>query len=127
LLSETTSIGNLVHAHFSSELFDIPLETQDNPHGVFTDQEFYEMNAVLFAWVFLDAEPVKSFQLRQAARVANTALSGIVEPLCTAIKSGKLSMHLKGAIHKDQGLGSIYGCKPWEYDLRITDTRQAST
>ena len=64
---------------------------------------------MLFTWVFLDVEPVVSFRLRKAARKATAALTGVIEPLCKAIKYGEPVKDLKDAIHKDHGYMSIYG------------------
>ncbi|KAA8898494.1 putative fatty acid oxygenase PpoA [Sphaerosporella brunnea] len=100
---------NLAHTHFSAAMFAIPLKTEENPHGIFTEQELYKIHAILFAWVFLDADPGKSFQLRQATRQAAEAFKGVVEPICRAIKLGKPILDVIDALHKDHGPMSIYG------------------
>ncbi|KAI5843292.1 cytochrome P450 [Tricharina praecox] len=102
-------IGNLVHARFASELLDLPPKTQESPHGSFTEQEFYQIGAVLFTWAFLDAEPVASFRLRKAARKATAALTGVLEPLCKAIKHGEPVIALKDAIYENHSPLSNYG------------------
>ncbi|KAF8538686.1 fatty acid oxygenase [Trichophaea hybrida] len=81
-------IGNLVQSHFVATLFHIPLKTADNPTG-FTEEELYKMHATLFAWVFLDIDTAKSFELRQNARKAIATLAPAVQAAVEAVKAGK--------------------------------------
>ncbi len=61
-------VGNITHVHFASRVFNLPLKTAGNPKGVYTEQELYTALAVIFAAIFFDFDPVKSFSLRQAAK-----------------------------------------------------------
>ncbi|KAM0326950.1 hypothetical protein ACHAQA_006071 [Verticillium albo-atrum] len=72
-------IGNITHVHFASRVFNLPLKTAANPKGVFTEQELYQLLAVIFVGIFFDLDPVKSFPLRQAAREASQTLGKVIE------------------------------------------------
>lgn len=61
-------VGNLVPVHFASELWGIPLKTEEFPRGVFTEQQLYLVMAAVFTAAFFDVDPTKSFPLRQQAR-----------------------------------------------------------
>ncbi|CAK7232698.1 hypothetical protein SCUCBS95973_009190 [Sporothrix curviconia] len=72
-------IGNIVHVHFASRVFNLPLKTAANPKGVYSEQELYMVLALTFITVFFDFDPVKSFPLRQATKEVCTQLGSIVE------------------------------------------------
>jgi len=57
--ANTSSVGNLAHVHFASNIFCLPLKTKENPHGIFTDHELYMAMAVIFTAIFFDFEPTK--------------------------------------------------------------------
>ncbi|KAF9892006.1 hypothetical protein FE257_002970 [Aspergillus nanangensis] len=75
----TRDVGNLAHVHFASNMFSLPLKTKENPRGLFTEHEMYNIMTVIFTSIFLDVDPAKSFQLRHSARAAAQKLGQIVE------------------------------------------------
>ncbi|KAJ4861751.1 hypothetical protein T069G_02705 [Trichoderma breve] len=78
--------GNTAHTHYAAQIFNIPLKTQENPKGVFSEHELYASLAAIFTTIFLDIDPVKSFSLRQKTKEAADALG---ESLETTIKYTK--------------------------------------
>lgn len=72
-------VGNVAHVHFASRVFALPLKSVENPKGVLTEGEMYAALAAIFAAIFFDLDPAKSFPLRQAARGAAEKLGGIIE------------------------------------------------
>lgn len=60
-------------------MFDLPLKVEENPRGIFSEQELYMAVAVIFTAIFFDFEPTKSFQLRMVARQLCQMLGGIIE------------------------------------------------
>lgn len=72
-------VGNVAHTHFVSRMFNLPLKTEENPKGIFSEQELYKILAVIFVCIFFDIDPAKSFPLRQGAREVAQALGKIVE------------------------------------------------
>ena len=72
-------VGNIAHVHFAAGMFGLPLKTAENPRGVYSEQELYAVLAVIFAAIFFDIDPAKSFPLRQAARTVAQQLGKMVE------------------------------------------------
>lgn len=38
-------VGNLVNVHFAAEVFSLPLKTKDNPRGIYSEAELYDVMA----------------------------------------------------------------------------------
>lgn len=72
-------VGNIAHVHFASRVFNLPLKTEQNPKGLFTEHELYQILAIIFVCIFFDIDAVKSFPLRQGAREASMKLGKVVE------------------------------------------------
>lgn len=81
-------VGNLVHVHFAADLFLLPLKTEKNPHGMFTEHELYMILAAVFTVVFFDLDPASSFPLRQKGFKATQALGKLVELKVKEIHAG---------------------------------------
>ncbi|PNY27468.1 Linoleate 10R-lipoxygenase [Tolypocladium capitatum] len=96
-------VGNLAHTHFVARMFNLPLKSTENPKGVFSEQELYTTLATMFASIFLDLDPVKSFPLRQKAKEMASRLGSIVET------NAKLSASL--------GIGGFFTGKPKDSTL----------
>lgn len=79
--------GNTAHTHYAARIFNIPLKTQENPKGVFSEQELYAALAAIFTTIFLDIDPVKSFSLRQKTKEAADALGASIETTVKYTKS----------------------------------------
>lgn len=73
------SVGNLAQIHFASNVFSLPLKTEESPHGVYSEQELYKVLAVIFVCIFSDLEPANSFPLRHATRAVAQQLGKLVE------------------------------------------------
>lgn len=81
-------VGNLAHVHFSAELFNLPLKTEDHPTGIFTEKQLYLIMSAIFICIFFDVDPAKSFPLREKARDVVQQLGEIVKLQVGAIKTG---------------------------------------
>lgn len=98
-------VGNLAHVHFCSELFMLPLKTDEQPRGVFTEAELYLIMSSVFALIFFDADPASSFPLHVKARKATQVLGNLVEANVKAIaKSGILSNIMQAIWPKESTL-----------------------
>ena len=75
----TRDVGNLAHVHFASNIFSLPLKTEEHPRGIFTEHELYMVIAVIFCRVFFDFDPAKSFPLRIAAKSLAQKLGKLIE------------------------------------------------
>ncbi|OAA65385.1 linoleate diol synthase [Niveomyces insectorum RCEF 264] len=72
-------VGNIVHVHFASRIFDLPLKTASNPKGIYSEQELYSVLALIFVTIFFDIDPVKSFPLRQITKGVCDQLGSLIE------------------------------------------------
>ncbi|KAL0938207.1 linoleate diol synthase [Colletotrichum truncatum] len=72
-------VGNLVHVHFASQVFNLPLKTSKNRKGVYSEHEMYQILAALFDCIFFNVDQVKSFPLRQEAKRVATELGKVIE------------------------------------------------
>lgn len=101
-------VGNIVHVHFASELFMLPLKTKEQ-RGIFTEYELYTILTAVFVCVFFDLDPGSSFMVRQKSRKATKILGKIIELNVWSISFlGKISDMLKGVWPEDTTLKS-YG------------------
>jgi hypothetical protein len=71
-------VAALANTHFSASLFSLPLKTEENPHGIYTEQELYQVLSILFMAIFYDVDPSKSFLLRNAAKMLTAQLGDLV-------------------------------------------------
>jgi linoleate 10R-lipoxygenase len=55
------------------------LKTEENPRGIFSEQELWMLMSVIFAAIFFDFEPTKSFPLRMVAQKLSTMLGKLIE------------------------------------------------
>lgn len=79
MANKSNSVGNLAHVHFAANIFSLPLKTHQNPRGIFTEHEMFMIMAAVFACIFFDMDPAKSFPLRHAAHAAAQQLGQVVE------------------------------------------------
>ncbi|KAF5869761.1 putative fatty acid oxygenase protein [Botrytis fragariae] len=73
-------IDNSAHVHFAANVFHLPLKSEDNPKGVYTEHELYMVLAVIFIVIFFgDVDPAKTFALRAAGLPVTQDLGQLVE------------------------------------------------
>lgn len=71
-------LGNIVSVTFAAGVFALPIKTEDNPRGIFSQVELYDILAAIFALIFYDTDPAKSFPLHQASRQTAQQLGELV-------------------------------------------------
>ncbi|KAK9319208.1 fatty acid oxygenase, partial [Lipomyces orientalis] len=80
------SIANLSHSTIIAELFHIPLKTHTRPDKIgFTAREFYNINALLFAYVFRDIDTAQSFGLRSETQQSTAAFTKVAIHVCQLV------------------------------------------
>lgn len=99
---------NLAQAHFSADVFSLPLKTKANPHGVFEEHELYLVMALVFTCIFFDADPAKSFPLRQGSRTVTQQLGNIMQAKVEPISNSGFLAEVIERFHKHSPL-SNYG------------------
>lgn len=71
-------IALLAHTHFSASLFSLPMKTEKNPLGIYTETELAQVLSVLFFSIFYDVDPTKSHALKTSAKALVETLGGLV-------------------------------------------------
>jgi len=89
-------VCNLAPVHFVSEYFGVPLKTQESPRGVYTEQEVYFQLTIIFMYVFVDSDPVDSFNLSLTAQKTSDHLHDIMQKI-VKIVSGDSTLIQKAA------------------------------
>lgn len=83
----TNSVGNIAHTHFAANVFSLPLKTEANPRGIYSEHELYMVLAIIFVCIFFDLDPAKSFPLRRTAYVVTQQIGKLVEANLKAVKA----------------------------------------
>ncbi|EEP75322.1 hypothetical protein UREG_00168 [Uncinocarpus reesii 1704] len=105
----TRDVGNLAHVHFASNVFSLPLKTEENPRGIYTEHEMFMIMCVVFTCIFFDLDPAKSFPLRQAARTVAQQLGKIVEAYVKSVKATSVISGLLDRFRKTETALQDYG------------------
>lgn len=81
-------VSNLVNARFAASVFSLPIKTEDQPRGIYTEQELYQVLTICFICIFFNvsfypsqsgstiADICHSLMLRRASRSSR-------EPICS--------------------------------------------
>ena len=101
-------VANLVQVYFASNLWCLPLKNEENPRGLFTETELYQLLAIEFASVFYDVDPVQSFPLRQTSKRLTRTLGNILEHNVRAVEKSGFMQNLLHSLSRPQPLAQ-YG------------------
>jgi hypothetical protein len=52
------SVGNMAFSNFFSQLFNIRIKTEANPHGLIMEEELFEILGAIFAFLFFNFDEV---------------------------------------------------------------------
>lgn len=63
-------IAKPAQVHFTAAVFCLPLKSDLNPRGIYTESELYSIMALTLTCIFFSGDPTESFPLRQKAREA---------------------------------------------------------
>ncbi|KAL4803636.1 Psi-producing oxygenase A [Aspergillus unguis] len=101
-------VANLAQVNFCASVFSLPLKTESNPRGIFSESELYKIMAVVFTAIFYDADPGKSFELNQAARAVTQQLGQLVMANVEVVNKTGFIANLVNRLHRHDVL-SEYG------------------
>ncbi|KAL4792140.1 Psi-producing oxygenase A [Aspergillus venezuelensis] len=101
-------VANLAQVHFCSNVFSLPLKTESNPRGVFTESELYKIMAVVFTAIFYDADVGKSLELNQTARAVTQQLGELTMANVELVGKTGFIANLVNRLHRSDVL-SEYG------------------
>ncbi|KAI0813448.1 linoleate diol synthase [Xylaria sp. FL0064] len=89
-------VAYVVPVQFAARTFGLPLKTKDNPKGIYNEQELYAVLALIFACIFFDIDPVKTFPLRHTAKTVTGQLGELLEAHVKSTKGLFASKPKKG-------------------------------
>ncbi|KAJ5792985.1 uncharacterized protein N7503_008963 [Penicillium pulvis] len=75
----TRDVGNSAHVYFASALFGLPLKTEENASGLFTEHEMYMILTTIYSALFFDVDAPRSYPLNRAATAVAQQLGTVVE------------------------------------------------
>ncbi|KAE8144928.1 heme peroxidase [Aspergillus avenaceus] len=101
-------VANLAQVHFCATVFSLPLKTEANPRGIFTESELYMIMAVVFTSIFYDADVSKSFELNQGARSVTQRLGQLAMANVELVNKTGFIANLVSSLHRHDVL-SDYG------------------
>ncbi|KAJ5720751.1 Psi-producing oxygenase A [Penicillium malachiteum] len=101
-------VSNLAHVHFCAHLFSLPLKTESNPKGVFSELELYQILALVFTCIFYNVDVANSFKLEQAGRAVAQQLGELVMANVEVIDKSGFIANIVSRIHRHDVL-SDYG------------------
>ena len=74
------NVINLASVHWAADfLTGIPLKTKQNPKGMFTEQEVYDIFSLLFTAVFLNFQPEHGWTLKTQSAQVGAIISQLIE------------------------------------------------
>lgn len=97
-------VSNLVNARFAASVFSLPIKTEEHPHGIYTEQEMYQVLSVFFICIFFNSEPVKSMQIREAAHLLGQQLGELILLNTEAIAATGFIADVLAKLHRGTGL-----------------------
>jgi linoleate 8R-lipoxygenase/9,12-octadecadienoate 8-hydroperoxide 8R-isomerase len=97
-------VSNLAQIHFCAHIFSLSLKTDSNPRGVFTEQELYQIMALVFTCIFYDVEVTKSFQLEQASRKVAQQLGELVMANVELVNKSGFIADIVNRLHRHDSL-----------------------
>ncbi|KAJ5777550.1 Psi-producing oxygenase A [Penicillium odoratum] len=101
-------VSNLAQLHFCANIFSLPLKTESNPRGVFTESELFQILSLVFTCIFYDVDVSKSFQLEQASRAVAQQLGELVMANVEVVDKAGFVANIVSRIHRHDVL-SDYG------------------
>lgn len=85
-LDAVKHVGNISHAQFVAHMFHIPTGTGKN--DILSDQQLYDVLALLFAYVFSDLDTASSLALRETAAEGTQKLGLLIQQVVEDAKGG---------------------------------------
>ncbi len=103
-------VALLAHTHFSASLFSLPMKTEKNPLGIYTEQELAQVLSVLFFSIFYDVNPVASHALKTSAKALVDTLASLVVLNVESVARFGIIAELVEKMHTEKNNGlSEYG------------------
>lgn len=99
----------MAFSNFFSQLFNIPIKNEANPHGLITEEELFEILGAIFAFLFFNFDEVMGMKISNGTipaykqisellklNIAKVSVGGSLEAAVDKNKAGDKFMHLYG-------------------------------
>ena len=74
------NVINITSVHWAADyLIGLPLKTKENPKGMFTEQETYDIFMLLFTCVFINVQPEHGWSLRTQSKQMGDVINQLIE------------------------------------------------
>lgn len=100
---------NLTNTRFNAALFCMPIKNEENPWGVYTDQELYAALGAMFQCVFMDQDIANSFKLRTIARELAQDMGKVVTLIAQTVSKAGLITDIVAKIREGEASLPTYG------------------
>ncbi|KAK2624026.1 hypothetical protein QTJ16_006660 [Diplocarpon rosae] len=97
-------VSNLVNARFAASLFSLPIKTKETPHGIYTEQEMYQVLSLCFICIFSNGDVTKSFQIREAAHMLAQQLGELILLNAEAVSATGFIADVLAKLHQTDAL-----------------------
>ncbi|PBP23131.1 heme peroxidase [Diplocarpon rosae] len=97
-------VSNLVNARFAASLFSLPIKTEETPHGIYTEQEMYQVLSLCFICIFSNGDVTKSFQIREAAHMLAQQLGELILLNAEAVSATGFIADVLAKLHQTDAL-----------------------
>lgn len=78
----------LATTHFSAALWSLPIKTEAHPHGIYTEQQLYNVLLAGFAAIFFDADIANSHKMRSQSRLLAQQLGRVMALKARLLNAG---------------------------------------
>lgn len=90
-------------------MYALPLKTEENPHGIFTEHEMFMMMSVIFTAIFFDFEVTKSYPLRKVALKLSTMFCKLIEANVKSVTATGFASKFIDHFRENENALSQYG------------------
>lgn len=90
-------------------MFALPLKTDENPRGIFSEQELWTLMSVIFTAIFFDFEPTKSYPLRIVAKKLSTMLGKLIEANVKSVSATSFASKFVDGFRENHNALADYG------------------
>lgn len=87
----------------------LPLKTEENSYGIFSEHEMYMMMSVIFTAIFFDFEPTKSFPLRKVALKLSNMFGKLIEANVKSVSATGFAAKFIDSFRDNGNVLSDYG------------------
>ena len=105
----TSSVGNIAFVNFFAKLFNFPLKNSENPRGLLTEQELFEILGAIFTFLFFNGDEGSGLKLKNGTVDAYNQVSELLKLNVTAVKDLGVIEKVVEDAENPKGFLHLYG------------------